>query len=135
MHLLLLHQVERNSKQQYTIINSEFHSFILTSSYIQSVPFPSVTVCAPNFGKWQALVEALNHYDKEGLIFEVLKSTKSIHGYLKAPFDHNSPVFELILKQFEPRLELDHALPERLQLLPIEEELFYILHYACYAME
>ena len=63
-----------------------------------------------------------------------LKNTKSIRGYLKAPFDHNSPVFELILKQFEPRLELDHALPETLKLLPIEEEVFYLIHFACYAM-
>ena len=113
------------------------HLFLILVTFksIQSVPFPSVTVCASNSGKWQALVEALDHYDEYGLIFEVLKNTRSILGYLKAPFDHNSPVFELILKQFEPRLELDHALPEKLKLLPIEKEVFYILHFACYAME
>ena len=46
-----------------------------------------------------------------------------------------STVQSLILKQFKPELQLDHALPERLNLLPIEEEVFYILHFVCYAME
>ena len=105
---------------------------LVTFKSIQDVPFPSVTVCAPNSGKWQALVEALNHYDEDGLIFEVLKNTKSIREYLKGPFHYGG---KLILKQFEPELQLDHTLPERLELLPIEEELFYTLHFACYAVE
>ena len=49
-----------------------FLLFILvTFKSIQKVPFPSVTVCAPNSFKWPALVEALNYYDRDGLIFQV----------------------------------------------------------------
>ena len=60
---------------------------LVTFKSIQDVPFPSVTVCAPNSGKWQALVEALNHYDEDGLIFEVLQNKKSIRNLLKGPFN------------------------------------------------
>ena len=119
--------------------NINFFLILVTFKSIQDVPFPSVTVCAPNSGKWQALVEALNHYDKDGLIFEVLKNTKSIRDYFKDPLLRYFGG-ELILKHFEPNLESwslesDHALPERLKLLPIEEEVFYTLHCALYARE
>ena len=82
------------------------------------------------------MVEALNHYDEDGLIFEVFKN-EDIRDYLKQPFEYNSyfKSWELISRQFEPKLQLNHALPERLKLLPIEEEVFYILHFACYAIE
>ena len=65
------------------------HLFLILVTFksIQDVPFPSVTVCGPNSGKWQALVEALNHYDEDGLIFEVLKNKKSIRNLLKGPFN------------------------------------------------
>ena len=92
-----------------------------------------VTVCAPNSGKWQALVEALNHYDKDDLIFEVVKNTSDIRNYLREPFI-TEDAWEMILRQFETKIELDHALPENLKLLEIEEEVFYILHFACYTM-
>ena len=39
------------------------------------------------------------------------------------------------MKQFVPKLQLNHTLPERLKLFPIEEDVFYILHFAFYAME
>ena len=80
------------------------------------------------------MVKALNHYDKDYLIFEVLKNVDHIHRYLQYPFT-SLVGLELILKQFKPKLQLDHALPERLKLFPIEEEVFYTLHFACYAME
>ena len=75
------------------------------------------------------MVEALNHYDEDGLIFEVVKNNKTIRSYLRKPFEYG----HLTVKKFDPELQLDHALPERLELLPIEEEIFYILHFACYA--
>ena len=80
------------------------------------------------------MVEALYHYDKDDLIFEVLKNVNHIHRYLQYPFTSIAGL-ELILKQFKPKLQLDHALPGRLKLFPIEEEVFYTLHFACYAME
>ena len=134
-HLPLLHQVEIICERPQiapNIINSSL--ILVTFKSIQSVPFPSVTVCAPNSGKWQALVDALNHYDYDDLIFDVLKNTTGIREYLKGPF-HDKKFWEIFSKKFEPKLQLNHALPERLKLLPVEEEVFYILHFALYALE
>ena len=78
-------------------------------------------------------MDALNHYDDD-LIFDVLKNTDSIREYLKGPFQDKEG-WEIFSKQFEPKLQLNHALPERLKLLPVEEEVFYILHFAFYALE
>ena len=52
----------------------------------------------------------------------------STHDLLYGLFQYE----KLVLQQFEPKLQLDHALPERLKLLPIEEDIFYILHFVCY---
>ena len=53
--------------------------FILVSfKKIKNVPFPAVTVCAPNSGKWPAIIEALQHYDTDGQIF---KAAEIINEY------------------------------------------------------
>ena len=100
--------------------------FSVSFTDIASVPFPAVTVCAANSKKWPAMVEALNYFDKEELIFDVaekLSIRQSFDGSFKR---------KLILDQFTPELKLDHDLPERLKLLPIERELFYLIHLSCY---
>ena len=62
--------------------------FIISVSFknIQSVPFPAVTVCAPNSGKWPALVEALNYFDKDGLIFETIRKINLEVDFFKEAF-------------------------------------------------
>ena len=93
------------------------------------MPFPAVTVCAANSKKWPAMVEALNYFDKEELIFDVAEkiSQSAIRQSFEGSFKR-----KLILDQFTPELKLDHDLPERLKLLPIERELFYLIHLSCY---
>ncbi len=39
---------------------------------IQKIPFPAVTVCSPNRGKWQAIGSALKHLDNDGKVWNVV---------------------------------------------------------------
>ena len=78
------------------------------------------------------MVEALYHYDKDGLIFKTMENI--INGTYSDIFEDTFKKFgaEIILKYFSPKLSLDHNLPARLELIPIEKEVFYILHIICY---
>ena len=105
---------------------------------IESVPFPAVTVCPSNSGKWSILVESLNKFDEKGLIFDVVRnynekddSKKMRYFFLQSL--GSSKKKRLLMDQFDPQLALDHNLPERLDLLPNEKEAFYLLHFACYS--
>ena len=108
---------------------------------IESVPFPAVTVCPPNSGKWSFLVEGLSKFDTKGLIFETIrkyneKDDGKIMRYLFLQSIIGSTKKskrKLLMDQFDPHLILDHSLPERLELLPIEKETFYLLHFVCYS--
>ena len=101
---------------------------------IQSVSFPAVTVCAPNSGKWQALVAALNHFDKDGLIFDIIKEMNPHEPFFREAFDPNIDyqTWKIITNQFDPPLRLNSDLPKRLHLLAMEKELFLVLHFACF---
>ena len=107
---------------------------------IYEITFPKVTVCPPNSGKWISLVEALNNFDKDCLIFDVMKQHNKDHNsiitrfFLQSFLGSKNPKKEIIMKEFDPKLTLDHDLPNRLNLLPEEEESFYLIHYACYSL-
>ena len=60
------------------------------------------------------------------------KSIDKEIGFLSLSFKSGSG--KAILKQFEPKLNLDHNLPERLELQPLEKEVFYGLHFAFFAI-
>ena len=121
------------------MLNSCFCFFITSVSFknIQSVPFPAVTVCAPNSGKWPALVEALNYFDKDGLIFEIIRKINLEVDFFKEAFAPNDILvtWKIIRMQFDPPLQLDHTLPMRLKMLPIENKVFYLFHFACYVAQ
>ena len=87
--------------------------------------------------------EALNQFDKGGLIYDVIRNYNKELGY----YDRISKVIEHSelnsyadanaknwMKQFIPKLTLDHSLPDRIGLLPIEKEVFYLIHFACYSL-
>jgi hypothetical protein len=100
-----------------------------------------VTVCPPNSGKWSFLVEGLNKFDTKGLIFDTIrkyneKDDGKIMRYLFLQSIIGSTKKskrKVLMDQFDPNLILDHSLPKRLDLLPIEKETFYLLHFACYS--
>ena len=93
-----------------------------------------MTVCPPNSGKWPALVRALNHFDKDGRIHEFVRKYNeeddSIVEFFLKPYLQR---VEEMMSEFDPELKLDRNIPERLNLSSIEEEVFYLLHYACYS--
>lgn len=102
---------------------------------MQTVPFPAVTVCAPNSGKWQALNKALTHFDSDGDIFEVIRTMNKDTTFFSNAFlfDYAGPIiWKILMQQIFPPLELNHELPMRLNLLPIEKQIFYLLNFACY---
>ena len=80
------------------------------------------------------MVEALDNYDEDGLIFQTLEEiiNRTLFGdpIFGDTLDHFSS--EIILEEFSPKLRLDHNLPVRLELIPIEKDVFYLLHIACY---
>ena len=103
--------------------------FYLTVSFknIRTVPFPAVTVCAPNSGKWPAMVEALDYYDTDGQIFEAADIINNASRSFSRSFYQAAG--QLLLEEFDPKLVLDHNLPLKLKLSPIELEVFYLLHF------
>ena len=103
--------------------------YYLTVSFknIRTVPFPAVTVCAPNSGKWPAMVEALDHYDTDGQIFKAADIINNSSRSFSLSF--YKAAGQLLLKEFDPKLILDHNLPSKLKLSPIEMEVFYLLHF------
>ena len=126
-------------KKQYTYTNRI--QFSVNFRSIESVPFPAVTVCPPNSGKWSFLVEGLSKFDTKGLIFDTIrkyneKDDGKIMRYLFLQSIIGSTKKskrKVLMDQFDPNLILDHSLPKRLDLLPIEKETFYLLHFACYS--
>ena len=58
-------------KKQYAYTNRI--QFSVNFRSIESVPFPAVTVCPPNSGKWSFLVEGLSKFDTKGLIFDTIR--------------------------------------------------------------
>ena len=104
---------------------------------IQNVTFPAVTVCSPNSGKWTSIIKAMEHFDVKGQIFEVVKNqTKErlLEQMYRNSFS-NHVKYNLIVERFQPELTLDHKTPEKLNLLQNETEVFYLMHYFCFAKE
>ena len=101
-----------------------------------------MTICAPNSGKWSALVEGLTHTDKKGGIFETFKKIESgigMYGMATIGKDlfqnqvlRRTKWQDSIKWQSFPNLALDHFLPNILNLLDIEKEVFYLTHFACF---
>ena len=93
-----------------------------------------MTICAPNSGKWSALVEAMTHIDKPGGIFEIfmgLEESKYEGMFIKQVLRQTKWQESIIEKSF-PYLGLNGSLPNILNLLDIEKEVFYLIHFACF---
>ena len=79
------------------------------------------------------MVEALDYYDKDGLIFKAMEDIFSgkYGSYIFGDtLDHFGAA--IILKDIFPKLSLNHSLPAALDLIQIEKDVFYTLHFACY---
>ena len=111
--------------------------FLFSVSFrnIQSVPFPAVTVCSPGSGKWSSVVEALSQVDKDDSIFETIEKLEEDFQLLSKPFDSYATQWAMLMNGAVPNKKLDHNIPAVLKLLPIEKDVFYLIHFACYAME
>ena len=100
-----------------------------------------MTVCPPNSGKWSFLVEGLSKFDTKGLIFDTIKKYNEKDDGKRMRYLFLQSIIgstkkskrKVLMDQFDPNLILDHSLPKRLDLLPIEKETFYLLHFACYS--
>ena len=117
-----------------------FSNFIFEFSVsfrnIRSVPFPAVTVCPPGSRKWSAIVEALSQVDKDDSIFETIKlfEEEDYKLFSKPLNDNFATQWTMLMNGAVPDKKLDHKIPTLLNLLPIEKEVFYLIHFACYAM-
>ena len=79
------------------------------------------------------MVEAVNHYDKDGLIFKTMEdifNEKYGSKIFGDTLDHFGAA--IILEDVFPKLRLDHNLPATLDLIQIEKDVFYTLHFAYY---
>ena len=119
-----------------------FSNFIFEFSVsfrnIRSVPFPAVTVCPPGSRKWSAIVEALSQVDKNDSIFETVQLFEEDFKLFSKPFnDYFATQWKMLVDGAIPsnRSRLSHNIPEVLNLLPMEKEVFYLIHFACFAME
>ena len=93
-------------------------------------------MCQPGSGKWPTIVEALNQLDKKDLIFKTMRDLEKRFKTLSKPFnDRFAPQWQMLLQGAIPGQILDHKVPAFLKLLPSETEVFYQIHYACFAME
>ena len=120
--------------------NLTFSYFVFAVSFrnIQSVPFPAVTVCPPGSGKWSAIVEALSQVDKDDSIFETIQLLEDNYKSFSNIFnDYFATQWTTLVSGAvwpRPNSKLDHEIPAVLNLLPIEREIFYLIHFACYAV-
>ena len=120
--------------------NLTFSYFVIAVSFrnIQSVPFPAVTVCPPGSGKWSAIVEALSQVDKDDSIFETVQLLEDNYKSFSNIFnDYFATQWTTLVSGAvwpRPRSKLDHGIPAVLNLLPNEREVFYLIHFACYAV-
>lgn len=133
MRHLPLPQVISDVRLIFILKAGQAFSILVTFTKIESIPFPAVTVCAPNSRKWSALVEALDLYDKEKLFKNLILHYDSVSDGAIIPHLHWIYFYTSTLKepQFSPTLIVDHELPNKLGLLSIEKEVFYLIHYAC----
>ena len=123
---------------KYLLQKKKLHKiFSVGFKNIESVPFPAVTVCAPDSRKWTNLVKALVHFDKDGAIFDFLKHQQPTSPLFSLIFEafSNNVKRNFILGELEGKPILNHDLTTKLDLLPFEKDIFYLLHYACYALE
>ena len=90
-------------------------------------------MCAPNSGKWPAIIEALQNYDTDGEIFKATEVINNQHEYF-TPFSSSfrGAAGQLFIEKFAQELTLDHNLPEKLNLIPVEREVFYLSHFGVY---
>ena len=71
------------------------------------MPFPAVTVCPPNSGKWSFLVEGLKKFDKFGLIFDIVRkyneedNFKIMRYFLQSLGSTKKFKTKLLMDQFE----------------------------------
>ena len=78
------------------------------------------------------MVEALQHYDTDGQIFKAAEVINSQEYYSPFLMSFYEAAGQLVIQKFAPELTLDHNLPEKLNLIPVEREVFYLLHFGVY---
>ena len=77
-----------------------------------------MTVCAPNSGKWPAIVEALHHYDTDGQIFKAAETINEDKQQFSKSFQKAAG--QVFIEKFAPQMILDRDLTAKLDLLPID---------------
>lgn len=102
---------------------------------IETIPFPAVTVCSPNSKKWPAVLKALNHFDQHDRIFDAINTPQNLRRFIRSSFEGFSYKRNLILNQLNFEVQMNHELAGKLNLLPIEGEVFYLAHFLCYIMD
>ena len=112
-----------------------FAKFSVSFRNIETIPFPAVTVCSPNSRKWPAMIKALNYFDQNDMIFDAINMTWKLPGFIRSSFEGFSYKRNLILNQLNFEVQLNHELPGKLNLLPIEMEVFYLAHFLCYILK
>ena len=82
------------------------------------------------------MIEALDYYDKEALVYDfIIEYHKDIGNEVMDHFEYLFKSEALRKLDLDPVTELDHDLPFKLELHSIEKEVFYLTHYVCYSLE
>ena len=89
-----------------------------------------MTVCTQETGKWPVLVEALDYFDTDGLIFDFAKNLSLAETFWYNIYTSK----EIINATLNKGLKLDRDLPSKLGLLPFEKDVFYLAHFASYTV-
>ena len=97
------------------------------------VPFPSVTVCFPKSERWLAMIEALNHFDTNDNIFDLIRDQdEKIQAIFSRAITEPN---EIIKNAFDFNLKWNPDLKEVLDLNPNEVELMFLLSYATFELK
>ena len=85
IEMSILKECDSENNQPVTNLKWKFDNIVSSPSLlvsfrnIETVPFPAMTICAPNSRRWSSLAEALNQFDKDGLIYDVIRNyTKQV---------------------------------------------------------
>ena len=100
---------------------------------IKKIPFPWVTVCLPTQSKWLVVIKLLYHFDKEKLIYDVIKKQ---HSSIQKIFSSTITTPQNILPQmYDFEVVWSQQLPLKLKLNSIEKEVMFLMHFATYTIQ
>ena len=97
---------------------------------MKQVPFPSVTVCLQKSEKWMAMIEALNHFDIEDEVFDLIRNqNETIKDFF------SGSITKLMKSAYKSDPKWNSDLIEFLDLNQEEVELMYLLSYASFELK